>query len=176
MSTDLSSRLDTLTAKTNNLEGRLSAVETKLAQPDPAVEGLRAELEGVKASMTQAHDEVLLGVDRLDQRENETCLMLFGLPEEQAAGGAQLSQAVGAELHGAAASRGFTASCIISARLGSVSEDTARPHAVLVRCQSQLPKVNRSLVTRVHQHTGSLASPPWMMYRQHELAKTMKDL
>ena len=141
VSTDLSSRLDTLTAKTNSLEGRLSAVETKQAQLDPAVEVLRAELEVVMTSMIQAQDEVLLRVERLDQRGNETWLMLFGLPEEQAAGGAQLSQAVMAELHGAAVSHGFTASCIISAeRLGSVSGDTARPRAVRVRCQSVADK------------------------------------
>ena len=137
LSGSLQGSIDSLDSKVADLQQRFTAVEEKQLQPVPSVENVSARLENLQANTSATHDDILARLERMELRDRETSLMVYGLPEEGAAGGAQLQRAVTAKLVEAARSHGFKGASIRSSkRFGVPHDDPARPRPVMVTCQS----------------------------------------
>ena len=128
----------TLDSKLQGVERRLAAVEFQPSKPNADVESLSRRLQSLQFATNEASSDILARVERLELRDNQTSLIMYGLPEEGDEHGPHLRRHVSALLVSAASQHGSAASSVSSAkRLGSARFGSSRPRPVMVCCQTE---------------------------------------
>ena len=127
-----------LDSKLQGVERRLAAVEVQPSQPNADVESLSQRLQSLQFATNEASSDILARVERLELRDNQNSLMMYGLPEEGDEQGLHLRRHVSALLVSTASQHGFAASFVSSAkRFGSARVGSSRPRPVMVCRQTE---------------------------------------